>query len=268
MPPCNSTYGNANGKEILQKLEKHIDFFSCKGKVIICGYFNAGVGELTDCLEKEEESHVPLPNDGNYEFILPRISCDNKTTNQYGEWLIDLCSDNQMYILNGRTLGDFMGKITCHTPRGSSVIDYFISSRSLSNTIFNMYVHDVSLLLEHCAISMKLKICTDNLIDDEVLYNGTDKNCIPLPDNFIILSEEAEHRYQETFHTQEMKGKISDIEKEVELHDVHIQSLIVKLTDVMLLAGNKTLLRGSFKLKRKQICKVNKKWYDKDCRSV
>ena len=53
--------------------------------------------------------------------------------------------DNQMYIVNGRTLGDLAGKFTCHTPRGSSVIDYFISSRSLSNTIFNMYVHDVSL---------------------------------------------------------------------------------------------------------------------------
>ena len=179
LPPCNSTYGKANGKEILQKLEKHIDFFSCKGKVIICGDFNARVGELIDCLEKEEESHVPLPNDGNYEFILPRTTCDNKTTNQYGKWLIDLCSDNQMYILNGRTLGDFMGKFTCHTPRGSSVIDYFISSRSLSNTIFNMYVHDLSLLLDHCAISMKLKICTDNPIDDEMLFNGTDKNCIP-----------------------------------------------------------------------------------------
>ena len=108
---------------------------------------------------------------------------------------------------------------------------------------------------------------TDNLIDDEVLFNGTDKNCIPLPDNFI-WSEEAKHRYQETFHTQEMKSKISDIEKEVELQDVHIQSLIDKLTDVMLLAGNKTLLRKSFKLKRKHIYRVNKKWYDKDCRSV
>ena len=101
--------------------------------------FNARVGELIDCLEKEEESHVPLPNDGNYEFILPRITCNNKTTNQYGKWMIDLCSDNQMYILNGRTLGDFIGNFTCHTPRGSSVIDYFISSRSLSNTIFIIY---------------------------------------------------------------------------------------------------------------------------------
>ena len=44
LPPYNSTYGKAHGKEILQKLEKHIDFFTCKGKVILCGDFNARVG--------------------------------------------------------------------------------------------------------------------------------------------------------------------------------------------------------------------------------
>ena len=77
---------------------------------------------------------------------MPRISCD-KTTNQYGKWLIDLCSDSHRYIVNGRTLGDLAGKFTCLTQRGSSVIDYFISSRSLSNTIFNMYVHDVKSFL-------------------------------------------------------------------------------------------------------------------------
>ena len=138
LPPCNSTYAKAYGKYIVQKLEKQIEGFLCKGKVIICGDFNARVGDLIDAIN-EEERHLPLPYDGSYEFIMPRISCDNKTTNHYGKWLIDLCSDNQMYNVNGRTLGDLAGKFTRHTPRGSSVIDYFISSRSLSNTIFNMY---------------------------------------------------------------------------------------------------------------------------------
>ena len=266
LPPCNSTYGKANGRDILHKLEKHIEFFSCKGKVIICGDFNARVGEFVDIIEKEDEPYVPLPHDDNYEFILPRITCD-KTSNQYGKWLIDLCSDNQMYILNGRTLGDIMGKFTCHTKRGSSVIDYIISSRSLSNSIFNMYVH-ISLLSDHCAVSVKLKVSTDNLIDDNMLDDGTHKNCIPLPDAFI-WSEEAKLLYQRVFESHDVKDKISDIEKEADAPDVSIQSLIDKLTDVMrVFAGNKTLFRRSFKLKRKHVCKVNKKWYDKDCRKL
>ena len=61
-----------------------------------------------------------------------------------------------MYIINGRILGDFCGKFTCHTPRGSSMVDYLISSCSLSNEILSMNVHDISLFSDHCLISLKL----------------------------------------------------------------------------------------------------------------
>ena len=67
---------------MLQMLEKHIEFFSCKGKVIVCGGFNTRVGDCTDYIEKEDEPHLPLPHDGNYEFILPLVSCDSKTVNR------------------------------------------------------------------------------------------------------------------------------------------------------------------------------------------
>ena len=36
----------------------------------------------------------------------------------------------------------------------------------------------------------------------------------------------------------------------------------------MVLAGNKSLVRKSFKPTKRKIKKVNKKWYDKDCRTV
>ena len=118
-----------------------------------------------------------------------------------------------------------------------------------------MYVHDVS----HFSLTMKLKICRDDIIDD-IFCNETNTNCIPLPDNFL-WSEEAKLRFQEAFHTPEIKNKISDIEKELDSNSVLVQSLIDQITDVMLLAGNKSLLRRSFKLKRKPISKTNKKWY-------
>ena len=73
---------------------------------------------------------------------------------------------------------------------------------------------------------------------------------------------------EEAFNTPEVKNKISDIEKELDSYSVQVQSLINQITDVMLSAGNKSLLRRSFKLKRKQISKNNKKWYDKDCKRL
>ena len=123
----------------------HVEYFSCRGKVILCGDFNARVGNSSYFLAKEDELHVPMPHDNLYEFILPRVSFDRKNVNQYGKWLGDLCIDNQMYILNGHTFGDFCGKFTCHTPRGSSLIDYLISRYSSSYEILSMNVNDISL---------------------------------------------------------------------------------------------------------------------------
>lgn len=267
VPPCNSSYGKANGKDIIQKLEKHIEFFSCKGKVLICGDFNARVGNYSDLLEKEDEPYIPLPHDGSYEFILPRSSCDNKTLNQHGKWLMDLCTDNQMYILNGRTLGDFDGKFTCHTPRGSSVVDYFIASRTLSYQIFSMCVHDVCLSSDHCILTTKIKVGKDFVSDDDVLINESNNKCTHLPDKFI-WSKEAMIKYQEAFNTSDIKNKLKDIDKEVDLPNVNIQYLINKLTDVLISVGNNSLRRRSFKPRRKNICRVNKKWYDYECKKL
>ena len=86
-----------------------------------------------DIIQKEEELSVPTPRDEVFENIFLRVSSDKQVVNQAGRWLIEKCVDNQFYILNGRTLGDFTGQFTCHTPRGSSTIDYFIASRSLFN---------------------------------------------------------------------------------------------------------------------------------------
>ena len=73
------------------------------------GYLNARIGDKSDTLQKEHDPFLPLPNDDIYESILSilsRVSSDRTVVNQYGNWLIDLCVDNQLYIFNGRTLGD------------------------------------------------------------------------------------------------------------------------------------------------------------------
>ena len=63
LPPLNSSYGKVNSKNIMLKLEKQIEYFSCKGKIMICGDLNARVGCNIDLIEKEEDIHLPTPND-------------------------------------------------------------------------------------------------------------------------------------------------------------------------------------------------------------
>ena len=185
LPPVNSVYGKAHGNYILQTIEKHIECFLCRGKVILGGDFNARVGELNEILMKDDDLYLTMPHDDTFEFILSRVSHDSKTTNRYGKWLIDLCMDNKLYVLNGRTLGDLGGKFACHTRRGSSAVDYLITSFSLSNEVLSMNVSDLTLYSDHCCISMKLNIYCENFADEWHHKNKNDLSFTYLPDKFI-----------------------------------------------------------------------------------
>ena len=71
------------------------------------------------------------------------VSSDKSVVNQTGRLLLEKCIDNQLCILNERSLGDLLGHFTSHTPRCSSTVHYLIDSRTLSNCIHKMNVHDL-----------------------------------------------------------------------------------------------------------------------------
>ena len=169
--------------------------------------------------------------------------------NQHGKWLLDLCTDNQMYILNGRTLGNFNGKFTCPTLRRSSVVDYFLASRSLSNIVFSMYVHNINLFSDYCLMTMKLNICNDIFIDEDLPQNEVIAHCRYMPDKFL-WSNDAKLRFQDAFDSPEVQNKLND--QQLPAVTKHEESLINKLSDLMITAGNKSLKRYSNKPKRKK----------------
>ena len=76
-----------------------------------------------------------------------------------GTWtLLHDMIDNRRGQEDTRTLGDLIGQFTCHTLRSSSTVDYFIASRTLSNCIHSMRVHDLGIFYDHCMISTKITL--------------------------------------------------------------------------------------------------------------
>ena len=120
---------------------------------------------------------------------------------------------------------------------------------------------------DHCAITLKLKICRDNLVEHILDGKGPNISCTPLPDTFL-WSEDTKVKYQEAFHTSEVKDRISNLENELESNSVEVQSLVNKLTDVMILAADQSLRKRSFKPRKKFNYKNNRKWYDRDCKCL
>ncbi|CAG2247915.1 unnamed protein product [Mytilus edulis] len=76
--------------------------------------------------------------------------------NTYGNALLDICKNNNLFILNGRVNGDKEGIFTC---RSSSVVDYFICSFELLDHVVNMHVDTFSSLYSdvHCPLTLLLK---------------------------------------------------------------------------------------------------------------
>ena len=91
---------------------------------------NAWTGTDTDYIDNSN-TYVSMPHStacsGNTE---DRNGKDLVCTTRGGE-LIDLCLASYLYILNGRTFGDIVGKYTCFLYYGNSVIDYCMASESL-----------------------------------------------------------------------------------------------------------------------------------------
>lgn len=81
----------------------------------------------------------------------------NQTTNSYGKSMIELCNSSQLRILNGRTIGDFVGKSTYFNYNGVTINDYCICSASFMKMVVNFQVGNVyPLISDHCPITVNI----------------------------------------------------------------------------------------------------------------
>ena len=78
-----------------------------------------------------------------------------------------------------------------------------------------------------------------------------------LPDKFL-WSDETKNKYQKAFHCNDIKQKFIDIDNQLKCGCIDAKSLIDSITDVMVLAGNKSSVRKSFKPTKRKMKKVNK----------
>ena len=84
---------------------------------------------------------------------------DDHYQNKFGEQLIEFCSINNCIILNGLRDSDYNGGYTCIQHNGSSVVDYFISSIELMNSlcIDKIKIED-EIFSDHLPLVMSLRV--------------------------------------------------------------------------------------------------------------
>lgn len=164
------------------------------------------------------QMNVPLfENYAPYINIPVRYSMD-QTISQRGKVFNDLCVQTGHRVLNGRAPGDFVGKLACHTKRGSSVVDYGLASQCLIPDIKFFTVHRFQAVLsDHCQISLLLKV--------NFKHEVNNKNLPLIPDKYI-WDKESGPEFQTTLASIPFQDKITSfLNQSFENSDMMVDSL-------------------------------------------
>jgi hypothetical protein len=182
IPPIGSKFSHPDPfYEIQQEIFRY-----CNGSnhILLFGDFNSRSGNLTDYervdtlisdmfdlqVIENEEANI-ITNFELYNVPINRKWVD-QTINYYGTQLIDLCKNNDIYILNGRAGSDKDNpRLTC---KNSSTVDYFLATSYVFQNIVDFHVEEYCSLYSdvHCPLFITLKtkhfLPIENLINDQL----------------------------------------------------------------------------------------------------
>ena len=131
--PQKLTYAKDRGNEptVLERLKKDMASFQSSGETVLMGDFNANIS-TRDKDYIDDDSFMPdiLPASYVFDSVVKNRNTikPSEKTDEYGKSLLELCIASQSRILNGRTLGDIIGKCTSFQYNGASTVDYCVVS--------------------------------------------------------------------------------------------------------------------------------------------
>jgi hypothetical protein len=265
--PINSTYTLNQDSSVWEELNIMVEKFQSIGKVVLIGDFNTRTKSLADFIQSDDTNFTPVSDSyssDDYEIRSERLSSDTLCQPKgFVDSLLNMCKATGLRILNGRTLGDLSGKLTCHKWNGSSQVDYGIVHHSLLPMIQYFRVHDhLNHLSDHCKISLRLRIShftsRDNtqLVQLPTRFKWNDQSL----DDFkgILLQVDSQTNIQAALRTAP------------ESHDV--DSLVSNISDILVTAAStatgKPNLKNIAKSRSKKPRIRHKKWFDCDCKSA
>ena len=122
------------------------------------GDTNARTAMQEDHIQNDSDKFIPETIPYMIDVSLPERHSQDKSLNERGTVLMDMCISSGLRILNGRKPGDSLGYFTCHKYNGSSTVDYGIVSECLFRNIMYFHVHKAMRdLSDHCQISLSIQ---------------------------------------------------------------------------------------------------------------
>ena len=263
IPPANSSYTLRTGidRDIFEKLEENVRKYSSKGEIIIMGDINAHIGR-NDYDYITMDSNDPLIDNLPDSYIVDSVLKDRnfikeQSTNSHGKEIVDICVSAKLRILNGRTLGDTMGRETCYNFNGSAIDDYCICSTPLLSSILTFEVGEYNpLLSDHCQITLTLQSFITEEQDINLQESHAPKWSREIEEKFLNNLAKTDLTSVKRLLSQ-ISSHNEDAENINSLNDA-----ITILTETLTLSATKTAKYN----KKKNRKKKNKPWFDNNCR--
>eukprot|EP00116_Pleurobrachia_bachei_P001352 sb/3461614/ len=222
-----------SGVETIEDCEELVSNLQKDGSVILVGDFNARIANDPCQAHESDNGHVPIPPFYVPDTVSPRCSEDKKV-NSHGKSFKNLVMNNQLNILNGRTLGDFTGRFTSVQYNGCAVVDYIATTSDIFQQVDYMKVLPLLPTSDHRPLVVQIQCQPFNLTPHQKLGDLFET----APAKFIV-SEESKSAFQDAQEKTDTLDSLSSIENMLACGDQpssvynsfqsHVQSLC-KLT--------------------------------------
>ena len=230
-----------------------------KGEVAMCGDSNARTGIIPDYVSScnagalhDIYQEIGLPVDSEE----PRNNSDPTVVEPHSQLFIDTVINNQLKILNGRTLGDTTGKLTCHKSNGSSLVDYFVISSWAREHVDSLQVKEFTSFSDHCPIVL-------NLTTFEPLEPAfTLPDFANMPAGFKWDATHSHVQFKAALNSNAISEQLTEIvNSDLPTTSEGNSQINKRMVECLQSAG-----RTALKVKKTPQFPAHKKWFDFQCR--
>ena len=263
-------YGDDPYLEIQEELLR----FCAESKyILLFGDFNSRTGTLPDNLKFDEnifetinlndlfDENIEILNKLNfYNVPISRVNTDD-IVNTYGRHLLELCKNNNLFILNGRLGCDQVEpKTTC---KDRSTVDYFLCSVDNFDFINDFSILEFSDLYSdvHCPLTLILNT------DSSINFNRSEDTQIPSEPKAKVRNWDSKNAniYIENFdvlRVAEIEMKIDDLSNS---HDISATSINEIVANIGTLFKTCSKEIGEVKKSPRNYKGKAKPWFNTEC---
>lgn len=260
IPPLNCQC--KNGEDILSILEEEILKYQQKGDIMLMGDLNARTSTLNDFIDNDSENVGTKIDNYVIDTAFPKRNNSDISVNKQGERILDLCISHGLRILNGRTSGDFTGKLSCYQHNGSSTVDYTIVSKSLYKHVLGFTVNNLTPYSDHCPISLKLATRADLYVTNTFSSQGTTKNTKQKLTRYV-WSENSNVKFLKALETAQIQSSLKKLQQ---VNTGNIDDTLNHFNEIIHTAAKLSLRIKPSGKKTPNKKRNNKKWYTEECR--